>query len=41
MELGADQNSTVVSPLPVGIITPFLRYPEILQGIADSVNHNS
>lgn len=35
LELGADQNSTVVFPLPVDIITPFLRHPEILQGIAD------
>lgn len=25
LELGADQNSTVVFPLPVDIITPFLR----------------
>ncbi|CNM45507.1 SPFH domain-containing protein/band 7 family protein [Mycobacterium tuberculosis] len=39
LELGADQNSTVVFPLPVDIITPFLRNPEMLQGIADSFNH--
>lgn len=41
LELGADQNSTVVFPLPVDIITPFLRHPEILQGIADNFNHRS
>ncbi len=39
LELGADQNSTVVFPLPVDIITPFLRHPEILQGIADNFSH--
>jgi len=39
LELGADQNSTVVFPLPVDIITPFLRHPEILQSVADSFNH--
>jgi regulator of protease activity HflC (stomatin/prohibitin superfamily) len=39
LELGADQNSTVVFPLPVDIITPFLRHPEILQGIADSFSN--
>lgn len=43
LELGADQNTTVVFPLPVDIITPFLRHPELLQGIAglgkDNVNH--
>ncbi|OBG38105.1 slipin family protein [Mycobacterium sp. E3198] len=39
LELGADQNSTVVFPLPVDIITPFLRHPEILQGIADNFGH--
>ncbi len=36
LELGADQNSTVVFPLPVDIITPFLRHPEILQGVVDN-----
>ncbi|MGH3561034.1 MAG: slipin family protein [Mycobacterium sp.] len=30
LELGADQNSTVVFPLPVDIITPFLRHPGLL-----------
>jgi regulator of protease activity HflC (stomatin/prohibitin superfamily) len=35
LELGADQNSTVVFPLPVDIITPFLRHPELLKGVAD------
>ena len=39
LELGADHNSTVVFPLPVDIIAPFLRHPEMLQGIADSFNH--
>lgn len=38
LELGADQNSTVVFPLPVDIITPFLRHPEVLQEIAGSLN---
>jgi len=28
-----------VFPLPVDIITPFLRHPEILQSVADSFNH--
>lgn len=36
LELGADQNSTVVFPLPVDIITPFLRHPELLQSVTDS-----
>lgn len=36
LELGADQNSTVVFPLPVDIITPFLKLPEILEGIVGS-----
>lgn len=35
---GADQNSTVVFPLPVDIITPFLRHPEALQGVVDNLN---
>ena len=43
LELGADQNSTVVFPLPVDIITPFLRNPEILLGLSalrkDNSNH--
>lgn len=39
LELGADQNSTVVFPLPVDIITPFLRNPEMLRGVVDSFNH--
>lgn len=44
LELGADQNSTVVFPLPVDVITPFLQHPELLRGVAsavgkDSVNH--
>lgn len=34
LELGADHNSTVVFPLPVDIITPFLRHPELPEGIA-------
>lgn len=39
LELGADHNSTVVFPLPVDIITPFLRHPEILRGVVDNFNH--
>ncbi|HEX7321486.1 MAG TPA: slipin family protein [Mycobacterium sp.] len=35
LELGADQNSTVVFPLPVDIITPFLRHPELLGRVTD------
>ena len=38
LELGADQNSTVVFPLPVDIITPFLRHPEVLESIAGALN---
>lgn len=38
LELGADQNSTVVFPLPVDIITPFLRSPALLDGLARAVN---
>ncbi len=38
LELGADQNSTVVFPLPVDIITPFLKHPEVLAEIAGSLN---
>lgn len=40
LELGADQNSTVVFPLPVDIITPFLRNPDALRGALDAVNHH-
>lgn len=39
LELGADQNSTVVFPLPVDIITPFLRNPDALRGVLDNVNN--
>ena len=38
LELGADHNSTVVFPLPVDIITPFLRHPGLLEGVAGSIN---
>jgi regulator of protease activity HflC (stomatin/prohibitin superfamily) len=38
LELGADQNSTVVFPLPVDIITPFLKNPGALRGIVNSMN---
>jgi regulator of protease activity HflC (stomatin/prohibitin superfamily) len=38
LELGADHNSTVVFPLPVDIITPFLKHPEVLTDIASSLN---
>ncbi len=38
LELGADHNSTVVFPLPVDIITPFLKLPEVLSDIARSFN---
>ncbi|HTX94548.1 MAG TPA: slipin family protein [Mycobacterium sp.] len=38
LELGADQNSTVVFPLPIDIITPFLRHPEVLHDIASAIN---
>lgn len=41
LELGADQNSTVVFPLPVDIITPFLRHPELLQGVVDNFGQRS
>jgi regulator of protease activity HflC (stomatin/prohibitin superfamily) len=40
LELGADQNSTVVFPLPVDIITPFLKHPEILKGISSGIDKN-
>ncbi|MFN8068274.1 MAG: slipin family protein [Mycolicibacterium insubricum] len=38
LELGADQNSTVVFPLPVDIITPFLRNPAVRETISTVVN---
>ncbi|BBZ12712.1 slipin family protein [Mycobacterium branderi] len=38
LELGADQNSTVVFPLPVDIITPFLKHPEVLEDISSALN---
>jgi regulator of protease activity HflC (stomatin/prohibitin superfamily) len=38
LELGADHNSTVVFPLPIDIITPFLKHPEVLSDIASSLN---
>lgn len=40
LELGADQNSTVVFPLPVDIITPFLKHPEVLSDIAESLGEH-
>lgn len=40
LELGADQNSTVVFPLPVDIITPFLRNPEVLQSVAGALKRD-
>ena len=40
LELGADHNSTVVFPLPVDIITPFLKHPEMLEGIVSSMNNS-
>ena len=36
LELGADQNSTVVFPLPVDIITPFMRRPELLKDLGNA-----
>ncbi|MGH3958600.1 slipin family protein [Mycobacterium sp.] len=41
LELGADQNSTVVFPLPVDIITPFLKHPDVLKDIASSLGELS
>ena len=35
LELGADQNSTVVFPLPVDIITPFLKNVQVLARLAE------
>jgi regulator of protease activity HflC (stomatin/prohibitin superfamily) len=40
LELGADQNSTVVFPLPVDIIGPFLKSPQLLESIARSLNNS-
>jgi len=42
LELGADQNSTVVFPLPVDIITPFLQGNKgsVSNGIARLLNHS-
>jgi regulator of protease activity HflC (stomatin/prohibitin superfamily) len=37
LELGADQNSTVVFPLPVDIITPFLKNADTLARFADNI----
>lgn len=37
LELGADQNSTVVFPLPVDIITPFLKRPEVIGEVLNGV----
>jgi regulator of protease activity HflC (stomatin/prohibitin superfamily) len=41
LELGADQNSTVVFPLPVDIITPFLKNPQLRQSIATAFNNGA
>ena len=38
LELGADQNSTVVFPLPVDIITPFLKHPEAIGEVLNGVS---
>ncbi len=38
LELGADQNSTVVFPLPVDIITPFLQGRGIRESIGEILN---
>jgi regulator of protease activity HflC (stomatin/prohibitin superfamily) len=40
LELGADQNSTVVFPLPVDIIEPFLKHPRVLESIATALNNS-
>lgn len=37
LELGADQNSTVVFPLPVDIITPFLKNPALGGALANGL----
>ena len=36
LELGADHNSTVVFPLPVDIITPFLKTADVLERLSSS-----
>ena len=38
LELGADQNSTVVFPLPVDIITPFLQGRGLRESIGEALN---
>ena len=38
LELGADQNSTVVFPLPVDIITPFLKTADVLERLSSSMS---
>ena len=38
LELGADQNSTVVFPLPVDIITPFLKTADMLERLSSSMS---
>ena len=38
LELGADQNSTVVFPLPVDIITPFLKNPALTETVGGLIN---
>lgn len=38
LELGADQNSTVVFPLPVDIITPFLQGRSLRESIGEALN---
>jgi regulator of protease activity HflC (stomatin/prohibitin superfamily) len=38
LELGADQNSTVVFPLPVDIITPFLKNPTLSEKVGEMIN---
>jgi regulator of protease activity HflC (stomatin/prohibitin superfamily) len=37
LEIGADQNSTVVFPLPMDLIKPFLEHPEALGAAANGV----
>lgn len=42
LELGADQNSTVVFPLPIDIIGPFLSDPTKMHALVDGVvNHTT
>ena len=38
LELGADQNSTVVFPLPLDIITPFLQGRSLRESIGEALN---